>query len=235
MQRDSEPISLPKTFYKYLPKQYAKELVEQGVIKIGTLYSYRSKYEGDTQRSDPEEGITKHKPKNVTQNQDGTYNVSVRIRPMFQGSIMMSQNSYELSSANAYMYCFSSKKSKELMDNFEDCDTCVAIKDIKKFFELVSYKLAKIGFIAVGDPRDVGPCQYTSREMDESHELKNIPECFIKDVKYKNQDEWRLLWFSREKSGSTVNEIMVPISKDIEDPEPFACKELIDLCEIVTF
>lgn len=218
-------------YYKYLPKEYANELVEKGIIKINTLYGCR-KIENCSERQDIEEGITKHKAKGMTINPDGTRNIRVAFHNMTPKTITFTSDGYNLSSPNAYIYCLSSERSSQIMECFNGTDTCVEINNIEKFARIISYKLVDLGLINEGYPAGFWQCVYRDRNFGED---PNKTQGFlIKDSKYQHQKEWRLAWFPLEPSTSMLDKgTLYPVSKDFPIPEPFECKEIIDLCNIV--
>lgn len=224
---------IPKVLYKYLPLQYAKQMLEEGTVKLGTLYGYRQSEYGKA-RSDSTEGSVKYSVKDIQENRDGTYNIKLPIRVNFNGSVNISRDQLVYSSANAYMYCVSSLKSSELMQSFTS-DACIKINDSEKFFSIVTYRLADLGHILYGAPIAAGKCIYQDegKVINNNSNINQTPEFFMKPAKYKDQYECRFLWFPQEKSSSPISDDLHLITRELPSLKPLQCPEIKEICELI--
>ena len=138
--------------YRYSTKKYSDSLVEQGNIRIGTLYDFRREELGRG-IADKSEGT-----KSIFHDVDfaDTSEMPVGIHPDFQALADLGLNTQSRSGAinnvsaikhfdspDCFMLCISSNKSRKTMAEFEGADSCVQITE-SKFFDAISIALNRI-------------------------------------------------------------------------------------------
>jgi hypothetical protein len=180
-------------FYKYLPKKYADMLLNEGVIRIGTLFDYRRIEELGPASGDKKEGIvtqffeaskrmgsTEEFPEFVTDNLNISGNIKMTAEPGFRLNVNRSTTDF-------YIFCASAKYDEKAMKEF-GYDACIFVEKPKSFFRCLSRKMnfrsSFVGFF---------PCMYAPR--DYQHTTKSIPNpALLKTPDYEYQNEVRAIW-----------------------------------------
>jgi hypothetical protein len=210
--------------YKYFNNKWVDSLLE-GRLWINTLHNIQNEeIEGD-QIGDKDEGTL------ITDMEGQTMNM---LRPdsiamsMFRfKNVKMGNGDWNVGTVlektkNCYLYCTSVSLDIKITEEInktrkidEIYDTCVRIKDHKKFFKLINESLVRSK--KAYQIAEVTPCEVVYRERESAHSLQtNIHPAFVKPLKFKYQKEFRNIWGAE---GS--------------DPEPFElhCPEIRDLVE----
>src|SRR5215467_13805693 len=118
--------------YKYLKREYADQLINEGTIKIGTYFEFR-KMEEDKQRGDKDEGkiIYSKIVERDTEVRDlpSIFTENVKIegggKLILKGGAKASAHG-EIS--DCYLFCCSKLYDQKLMTEFE-ADACIEIFD----------------------------------------------------------------------------------------------------------
>jgi len=196
---------IPKVLYKYLKKEFAKKLIEEGVIRIGTLHEYRKYEDTDRERKDQLEGTTSSftevtEPVIAT-NQDevpGAYSGFIKVEK--GGTLKILSGSADIIKVHVdvYMYCLTQAFSYKQMKDFQ-CDSCVRIDNPKAFIDTIT---DCINEYTTGDVFG-GKCCYSSRRQEYGQSECVTPPYLIKDPSYSKQKEFRLVWFSNKSNLKT--------------------------------
>ena len=196
---------IPKVLYKYLKREYAKKLIEEGVVRIGTLYEYRKYEDTDIERKDQLEGTTSSftevRDPIIATNQDevpGAYSDFIKVEK--GGTLKIYSGSADIIEVHidVYVYCLSQAFSYKQMKEFQ-CDSCVRIDNPKAFIDTIS---DCINEYTTGDVFG-GKCCYSPRRQEYRQSKYVTPPYLIKDVSYSRQKEFRLVWFSSKSNQKT--------------------------------
>lgn len=204
--------------FKYLKRKYADQLLNEGGIRIGTLYGYRNMEETEANkgRADPLEGKSRdklHIP--YFNNNDFQSNQKLRDNVAHYVNLISGPVTYEfdnctfstdLHAPNYLIFCLSHEKSITVMQQFEGADTCVEIVKKEKFFDLITWELNryfKTEFNFIGVARvQYGPFERFRSGIDSDP----LDPVLAKTMKYEPQRELRAIW---------------SIPKDVEITEAF--------------
>lgn len=187
------------TLYKYSQKKYSDLLLNEGGVRIGTLYDFR-KDEHGSGISDAGEGF-----KRVEHRIDSYHTDSYDPRahsPLKQfggfrnagGAKITMDNctmGKRISSRDLFIHCTSYKLDQEVMGQFDKADSCVRILRDKDFYAQITLLLNKITPVKfVGIHR----VRYLSRvETWNGKDWGENPALF-KEVDYQPQHEVRAIW-----------------------------------------
>jgi hypothetical protein len=197
--------------YKYLEPQWADQMLADGFLRVGTLFSYRQMEKLDPERGDLGEGTcTLHSDPSPR-----TYNSTSELPPVLRSmSIKVGPRGLATNGANAivferhsrdvFLYCVTEQFDPQLMHRFGGA--CVCIHNPHKFFAELDSALRNTmpnGMPLVKDGV-VDRCIYAERRQN-WHSPIPVPECFIKPRGYAHQREVRALWHPTQPSISPVN------------------------------
>lgn len=232
--------------YKYIKKEHARSMMQQGIIRIGTLYDFR-----------------KNKRKEIGDKNEGT---KTSITHFLEGALIKDKQDWDdklghLNGSNinyvqgnivipkdarlnrvedvpdAYIYCASKIYDATLKSKFSD-SACIEICNAEKFSKEILKKLVSKGLIY--DYMFSDECKYIGHNVD--HTTK-ITAHFLKDPdEYMHQVEYRFVFPPIMKDGDTIIrpdvkiengkiiEINLP-KKEVEIiPQFIKCKEAIKYC-----
>ncbi|MEZ8470771.1 hypothetical protein AB6D20_007280 [Vibrio splendidus] len=178
--------------YKYMKKEHAKLLLEQGSLRIGTLYEFRDEEKHGKEVGDNKEG-TKSAYMEVDNEQWSPSNQPEFSKSFFNlgtnGSINISGVTLERpqNSPDFYIYCTTYEFDESAMRDF-GYDTCIEIEQPEKFFKCISKSLKhKANY--QGSHR----CKYQPRRLP--HNLDSgVHPSLVKEVEYAYQKEVRSIW-----------------------------------------
>lgn len=183
----------PKILYKYMKNCHATNLLTMGIFRVGTLYDFRNCEHG-AEISDVNEGILR--PTTYINNETLIYD----SRPELRGLINISSGGEAIvrntcfkskhESKNYYLYCFSDRFNPSLYAKF-DADSCLIITDPERFMKAIYEAIV----VHTNDNmrNHLEPIKYINK--NESHKiLQKYHPALTKDLKFKDQAEWRCLW-----------------------------------------
>jgi hypothetical protein len=198
------------SFFKYTHSKYINAMLNNGQIRIGTLYEYRE-YE-NLEIGDVDEGYVKlftHVDDLVVKDGDklpGAFNhdlsdslptgTPAEYRYPFNvsggGSMHLQNVTVVIKSTlpDVYMYCLTTEPSEQKMKEF-GYDTCIEVLDINNFVSSIAIELQKQGYgngMATGNP-----CVYVKKEYD--YENPRQLTHFMKEDNYSDQKEFRLIFY----------------------------------------
>jgi len=216
----------PGKLYKYLPRQFAENLINNGEIKLGTFDYYRINFKDDAQRQDVFEAKKIVPMPDVNQYLDFNVDRTIardkftqqefpiapdlpiyqfRHRKNFIGTIQVEvkTNKQTFLHADSYLYCLSKKKDIELSKKF-NADVCVEIFDPQYFFSHIAFYLNRE---RISTSFNWGNCSY-KHPLDQSIDY-DIHEYMVKDYKFKDQEEYRFVFIPFEAKKSVTDLVNV--------------------------
>lgn len=237
---------IPNLLYKYLSKDFAKNMVNKGEIYIGTLLYYR--HIEDITRVDSNEG----KKSTVNTFPEGDVITSKEEFDNRLAFLKDTNTSYQSGTikidpgtkfivnddiTDTYIYCTSKKCSQSLKKKF-NASSCVEIYDVQNFLNAISRKLFNLGLIYEG----LG----SGRNIDyDGHEVtgKSISGNWLKDTSYNDEEEFRFSFVPIMKKNGLVIQPAMSKNGDASfprDADPLdiqgrviKCKEIIDCCRLL--
>lgn len=193
--------------FRYSSQKHNDNLLNHGNLRVGTLYDFRK---------------SEHK-RGIADPTEGTKTVSHAITEWHQdaeipGSPSIDQQAVDLSrlfgsgSGNSikgitlvtpfddrdcFVHCTSLKFGREVLEEFEDAETCVKISRPWFFYETLT-KLINAEAMEV-DPPLFGIVKYQSRSetFDPNHSYQSAT--MIKEEIFAPQFEFRAIWYPRDK------------------------------------
>ncbi len=207
------------TLYKYLTEEHAISMVENGIVRIGTLYEFRDIERHGGVRGDEEEGVK-------STHLGGPYELSDNSSiPEFLKGMIKIKGGAKIKegkltnitrvdqSPNFYIYCTSKIYNKTLKYRFGGA--CVEITDYHHFFRELLKTLNQIIPI-----KEVGlyDCIYTEKSVDHTNWSQTHP-ALMKPPRYSEECEVRALWQP------------IDLQSDLK-PQIFQCKTITQHCKI---
>lgn len=206
-----------RVLYKYMREKYARRFVEEGVIRIGTLYEYRDTESHDTRVGDDAEGrksaVMPVSDMTITDQEEVPEFVRDRIKIGTNTRVRMINSKFAVSeeSPDFYVYSLAAEYSEALMRDFE-YDACVRIEDPEQFLDELN-----ACFRPHGEFIGLHRCVYMPREVSHT-EQHAVHPALIKEPHYSNQKELRAIWKPK---------------KDDVLPVVLECPKLSQWCSIV--
>ncbi len=180
--------------FKYLKRQHAEELINLGLLRLGTLYEYRDMEKHGASVGDPEEGkITKQRAGPVTIDETNMGDVFGEAGPKIvckNGAKLHVEKYVNISQQTEDLYVFSA--SSQLCAGVMlqmGYDSCVKIDDMGKFAEKIDVLLHGQIKMSLG----VRKCLYGDKIIPHDAQLLISP-AFLKPQKYAYQQEVRAAW-----------------------------------------
>jgi len=190
--------SVPPTLYKYLRPEYAAMMLQEGVVRVGTLFEFRD-MEMDEQRGDQGEGrLRLHSDAGHR-----VYNSTAELPPILRsmgincgpGGLATSGEDaivFESKGPNMLIYCMSERLDPEDMAQWGGA--CVQVADPCTFLDTLDNALrsdmARRGRHL--GPLQVGRCSYLDRNHNWHRQLP--PFWLLKPRCYQHQAEIRAGW-----------------------------------------
>ncbi|MCK4592847.1 hypothetical protein KAT63_05445 [Candidatus Parcubacteria bacterium] len=187
---------MPERLYKYLPSKYLDNVFHKGELLFRNL-TYFKQYECE-KRGDPLEGHHRDNPDN-----------DITITNLSKGTKFKGDCSFlnTTDSDLIYVYCMSRTHRPELYEEF-NCDACIEVTDVSKFFLRVKVKLKhlislhKAGLLH-------GAVKYYAANKPAEFNIKDPKElAFAKDEVFRQQDEYRLV-FGTKKAFKLIQKIVI--------------------------
>jgi hypothetical protein len=232
---------------KYLNRQFAEKMLNQGEIRIGTLSHYRNIE--DPRFSDPDEGkkeIFKNLEEPVTieapedwKNKVGDEFDEIKNRIILKGPKLTISKRVTIAKGvdDIYIYCTSMTSDSRLLKKF-NAECCVEIFNVQRFQDITLKKLVQRDLVypqmAVG-----GPVQYIGHSFQAN---PSISGNWLKDEKYSEEREYRFNYFPlRRKNGKSViptfekGTIVFPDGCDtcVIEPVTIKSKLLKECCRLI--
>jgi hypothetical protein len=247
-------ISINKTslklppLYKYLKREYARKMMSNGEILIGTLSYYRDIE--DKTRSDRNEGkkdsVTTFHEEALIKNAEDWENKLGFLKGSkinyIKGIVKIEKGTKFIGNedlTDSYIYCTSKVYSQYLKTKFE-ADCCIEMCDVQSFLDAISKQLSRLELIYSNLPsgRNV---EYIGHTINS--EL-TISADWLKDEHYKDEEEFRFSFIPIIKKDGEIMEPVISYKNGIRliqfhnaneiilnlKPQTIKCKEAIKYC-----
>lgn len=183
--------------YHFMSREYARRLVRQGQIRIGTLHDFRRTENYGNERGDAGEGTaTIYTFEDFELGDDSPEDTFVRgkfFTDPSKGVVFENIRFQQLVDTNVYVCCFCDKLDPIVMEDFGP----VAIKILQptKFVKEIARTLWLKNLL--GPQMALAPCKYGSREKDVR--TKILHPAFLKPSRYAYQREVRAIFIPRSQ------------------------------------
>lgn len=183
------------TFYKYLDKSYAENLVQKGQILIRPLNEFKDLDKFTRKIGDKKEGTVRFHPNGkVFDTADPNHNRSFATlisQKIQAGRVIIDASEHiDIFTQNCFIYSVSQILDRNLQREFK-YDSCVKIFPFEDFYRTLTFNMEKSGFKIL--QTEVNECWYLDKNFDLSQELLGSP-AFIKEKHFENQKEVRCAW-----------------------------------------
>ncbi len=189
--------------FKYMKLKHAIALLDEGIVRIGTLHEYREIERYGPEVGDHEEGkktaflSAEHRividllsdsapaifARKILKGWDRFPAGSQIIISMEQGSRLH----LTAESPDLYIFCASTEYSLAMMREFR-CDACLRIERPQEFFEGLSEAFLEYGTFEIGAEILYGPRERRFESQVDLH------PALLKDERYAYQCEFRAVW-----------------------------------------
>jgi hypothetical protein len=184
-------------YYKYLKKEFLRGMLNNGTLRIGTLYDFRTQ-EGKEIR-DENEG--KAVETEIIAGEKKTYK-TVNDLPEKLTKYITGNNIFDVTVGNwtmhtpreaedVYIFCLTKDADKQKMQNF-GYDACVEILDIVKFSVVMAVELFLNGKIKYPFTTG-GDCIYNERKFSALDPAESSKIFRLKEPKYAHHNEYRIV------------------------------------------
>lgn len=192
--------------YRYSSQKYNTRLLENGRVRIGTLYDYRSE-EHVSGICDTKEGTKTiyHGFLNWSLSDEIPGQPSKDFKALVALGIVDPENPIggfsnivvqrEFNDRNCYIHCTSMKLGRQVMEEFEGADSCVMINP-KRFYRNLTRAINKV--VEVESPIHI-IVDYQPREQCFSEDDLGLSGTSIKDPSYSGQYEFRTIWYPKSE------------------------------------
>lgn len=186
------------TAFRYSVRKYNDSLLSLGNLRIGTLHNFR-KSEHKKGISDPYEGmkIVSHYIPDINDADKDMHLKALRdykaIEFADSTNVMLTniQMRQEFNVPDCFVHCISSVYSRSAMDSLEGADSCVAIRDVKKFYERLTTTInlhIPVDLVALKRVR------YLARNQQWNGKDWGDHPALIKESEFSPQFEIRAIW-----------------------------------------
>lgn len=193
---EAPPLS---PLYKYGRRAHTQDLLKHGRLRIGTLKDYR-RAEHKAGIVDPTEGkkTVYHRINGLVTYGDGSLDSQAidhfELLHVPAGQQMGLHNFKFIRHEEApdcFVYCASSRLSRETMAQFDGADSCYRIVDEVRFWTVLTEALHAASPVGYRVAADV---QYVGREEAWSNSSTGVHPAFMKEERYAPQWEVRMAW-----------------------------------------
>ncbi|WP_146153320.1 hypothetical protein [Paraburkholderia fungorum] len=190
----------PPILFKFMRREHAEALVNQGSTRIGTLHGFREVEKYAAGVGDADEGS-----KTIEAVLNGTFDGGTSETEALNqlGPIRVGAGSRNLrfidhtvktvlNHQDALIWCCSTSHSEEAMGQIGHADCCVAIFDPPRFFEALHAAVLQHH----PDMTRVGPAYVIYQDRRETWNTRNLGRnpVFLKDPSFAAQKEIRIAW-----------------------------------------
>ncbi len=214
-------VPMPAPLYKFLEFQFARDLVSDGCIKVGTLSEYRAMEGLDPERGDGQEGeLTLRSPagRHVYGGDPATLPPPLRnpgIHIAQGGLVTDGEGAITIRTTipDLFIYCTTEAYDPEYARRFGNGKRidCVRINQPEQFFIALDAALRVAVSAEAIDIREPkwGRCSYRDRRHD--WERDDLPATWLlKPAKYQGQREIRVRWEAEPSQPLTSKILTVP-------------------------
>lgn len=185
----------PTHLFKYLPRQYAHDMVTRGTVRVGTLYEYRNEEALGSQIGDKDEGRSMEydyigdRLLRSDSPESWIVKKAISLGPGATAHVVDATFREGGESANVLVYCTAKTYDESSMRAF-GCDTAVRIHDVAHFFgALNDALLATVPGLGNGGAKS---CDYRGRHLQAGASVTH--PAWLKDRRYAHQCEYRAAW-----------------------------------------
>ncbi|MDN7779384.1 MULTISPECIES: hypothetical protein [Burkholderia cepacia complex] len=198
--RRSAVVPVPNRLFKYLRREHAERLINEGSTRVGTLHDFRNEERHGVGVGDAGEGrklLSMHpEPQFVNAGSPmakqleamGAIKMGPGVTIQLGGeSVIASEHDHH----DVFVWCCSTDLSTDAMANLGAANTCVEIFDVPNFFTALDAAVrAKYEVQTLGPARVV----YGSRHEEWNGEDMGTHPVFLKGPSFANQAEVRVAW-----------------------------------------
>jgi hypothetical protein len=183
-------------YFKYTKKLFLESMLRYGNVRVGTLHGYRAIDKAVIR--DKKEGVGTGKLHIPYRKLEPGEDLSFQGHKLIGGGGGNEVKNFTATFSNIqisdkYMYCLSTKASKNIMLRTEN-DACVEILDIGKFIYCLRVGLASRGKVNFYSPVLADVCRYTdNREALVTYPDDLLRIAFLKGFTDEYQKEFRIL------------------------------------------
>ena len=203
-----------------MERKWAYKFLKEGSLRIGNLHSFRDEEAHGSEVGDSLEGIKQVKSNSLTYIDTGKperipYWMKQKINVQEPNRLVIHARDgmgSRYSDPDSYIFCVTDVFDKRSM--VEMGYSCsILINDSDAFFKAITMKLKnKAEFWGAAK------CVYRSREVEDTED--KIPASFIKEKRYKHQNEVRGLWLP--KTNQAISPINIKVKKAAKVCELYA-------------
>ena len=198
MQSIPAPL-VTQVLYKYLEHGFARRMLSQGEIRLGTLYGFRDEEQLGPEVGDRDEGAITLKTSGLTVvDTGGAGGVPFFLRDKIKAAggariqiVARDGVGRRHEDSDCWVYCTNDRYDKDLMRSL-GYDACVEILDIEQFFFAISRKVQHHVSLFWGAAK----CVYRDRGIEHT-DYDQTPPAFIKPPRLAHQAEVRAVWLPK--------------------------------------
>ena len=201
--------SPPRVLYKYLPLQYAQQLLRKGIFRVSTAAKYRSIEGAGRGRHDAGEATRAVKFEVPSEAEFTGANplpspFDKLINPGPEGHMILRHSVLTMNydEGNTFIWCTSARFSPDLLEKF-GASACVSIHEPVEFFQLASEHFPR-KYVDCA----LAACVYRDRTEDVSQN-SNLHPAMLKHPDYASEQEWRALWITDPKSQPVETDLTI--------------------------
>lgn len=187
-----------------MAEQYAIKMLEEGNIRLGTLYEYRDHWNDQVKDTDEGKFSESQKDKNVTLREGDEHGLLSEMFQAKDGAVLEFHNMHvqrDSTVPDNNIYCTTLEASEEVMRQFE-CDACIEIFDFRGFRDAIIQTLRKYNHPIM--MHVTANCIYEGRNVDYNSIINpdRIPLGYwLKSPFYAPQKEIRTVFVSLDQKG----------------------------------
>lgn len=214
--------------FRYSGQRHNDSLLALGGVRIGTLHDFRrTEHKGGI--ADANEGIKRvsHHIPYVTEKDVGSIHLEAikqfKILNLGDSTNVVLQDIQFIRGFNhpdCFVHCVSAEYSRDVLDQFEEADSCIEITDLGKFYQRLTKTLNRqIPVQLLG----VSTVRYMMREEDWNGRNWGVHPALIKEPRFAKQLEIRAIWrpkFNGAISPMVLNDVgLIEFCKRRELPD----------------
>lgn len=190
---------LPK-LYKFMEGEYARLLLQEGKLRISTLYRYRSEENFGSHIGDAGEGTSTVRMEHEVIERNPDEQQAQFLYPMLrlEGCINTTIHNVVRESymPNCFVYCLTKKNSSKFLKYKDFGNTCLKITNIGRLTFILDSELRKR--FAQSKFSLIADCQYYKRDLDYRENWQSYHPALLKEKKHAYQKEMRLIFEGKE-------------------------------------
>jgi hypothetical protein len=195
-------VNVPKILYKFFrKKQFARNLVERGEVRLGTLHEFRRTDGWDKLRGDSGEGQFTFSLTSGVSEMITVESAPWFLRPVIEGAGMpIASHGGTLNAVahhpDSFIYCTTELDHSQGIESYGEFG--VVIHDVESFFRIITKHLTDDLHLAAREPHGfAAPCLYIDRQVQLSSSRTDVAEppfAFLKPSTKSSEREVRGIW-----------------------------------------